>query len=81
MGNERCVAGSMEMGAPALLVSGNGNALQAGRSGGHGHDQDDEQQSQVVASSKKKPRLLQSCPATNNILPSLKVLLLTSLIN
>lgn len=60
-----------KMGVPAALVSGNGNVLQAGRSGGHGHD--DEQQLQVVVSSKKKPRLLQSRPASNNILPSFKV--------
>ncbi|KAM0927443.1 hypothetical protein ACQ4PT_002879 [Festuca glaucescens] len=61
-----------KIGAPAAFVSANGNVLQAaGRSGG-GHD--DEQQFQVVAvSSKKKPRLLQSRPATNNIIPSFKV--------
>lgn len=62
-----------KMGVPAALVSANGNVLQAGRSGGHGHH--DEQQLQVVAiSSKKKPRLLQSRPTNNNnIIPSFKV--------
>ncbi|CAM0879416.1 unnamed protein product [Alopecurus aequalis] len=62
-----------KMGVPAALVSANGNMLQAaGRSSGGGHD--DEQQLQVVAvSSKKKPRLLQSRPVANNVLPSFKV--------
>ena len=63
----------------APLVSGNENVLQAGRSGGHG--QDDEQQSRVVLSSMKKPRLLQLRPDTNNILPSFKVLPFTSPVN
>uniref|UniRef100_A0ACD5VJ77 Uncharacterized protein n=1 Tax=Avena sativa TaxID=4498 RepID=A0ACD5VJ77_AVESA len=65
---------SYKMGVPAALVSGNGNAvLQAGRPGGRGHGHEDEQQLQVVVSSKKKPRLLQSRPVANNILPSFKV--------
>ncbi|VAH56942.1 unnamed protein product [Triticum turgidum subsp. durum] len=66
----------VQMGVPAALLSGNGSALQAatGRSSGGGGLHDEQQLQMLEVSSKKKPRLLHSRPATNNnILPSFKV--------